>query len=365
MKWPILLFLLLFYFQASAQVGKITEFSGSALIKRGKESITASNGAVIESNDKIETKNGKVKITFQDNTTVSITEHSSLVIDDFVYDPKSNSGKLKLKAASGTVRYVSGAIAHSDPKAVNINTPTASIAVRGTDFIMSINEIGSSMIILMPNCQDNESDDLEPSCSSGKIDVESGLTTVTLDRAFEATLVETIGAAPSPPILVNLNNSVLDNSLQISSPRTMSGMNIVSAARSAAEKTGGQKDGRDDATDQEKQSSTGNKDESAGKPDSGTVIANLNNGKDKPEITVGDTDNPYVKILWKDKSETKQIGWMYVSLSPNLQNYANVVLPTGTQVQVTVVQDFISSTYNFAGNGAKSAGSITIIQNYK
>lgn len=279
MKWPILLFLLLFCVQAPAEVGKITEFSGSAVIKRGKESITASNGAVIESNDKIETKNGKIKITFQDNTTVSVTEHSSLVIDDFVYDPKSNSGKLKLKAAAGTIRYVSGAIAHSDPKAVNINTPTAAIAVRGTDFIMSVNEIGSSMIILMPNCQDKESDDPEPSCSAGKIDVESGLTTVTLDQAFEATLVETIGAAPSPPILVNLNNSVLDNSLQISSPRTMSGVNIVSAARSAADRTGDQKEKRDDVKDQEKQAATENKNESSNKSNSETVIANLN----KPE----------------------------------------------------------------------------------
>lgn len=363
MKWlGLLLFLL--STQALADVGKITEFSGSATIRRGKESIDASKGASIEMNDKIETKNGKIKITFKDNTTVSITEHSSLIVDDFVYDPKSSSGKLNIKAASGTVRYVSGAIAHNDSKAVNIKTPTASIAVRGTDFIMSVNEIGSSMIILMPSC-DLDSVDIEnPVCKSGKIDVESGLSTVTLDQAFEATLVETLGGRPTPPILVNLNNTALDNNLQISSPKTTTGVNIVAAARSAAEKTGDQKDNKDDSKDQEKQAVVSNKDNSESKPDKKTVVKEDVIIKEE-KIIIGDTNDPNVKVLWRDRSETKQIGWLYVALSTNSQNYTNVVLPLDTQVQVTVVQDFITSTHNFISSGGKSAGSITIVQNYK
>lgn len=360
MKWLIPLFFLLWSEQVLADIGKITEFSGTATIRRGKESISASNGALIEMNDKIETKNGKIKITFKDNTVVSITEHSSLVIDDFVYDPKSNAGKLNIKAAAGTVRYVSGAIAHNDPKAVNIKTPTAAIAVRGTDFIMSVNEIGSSMIILMPSCDIDSAD--SSSCKSGRIDVESGLSTVTLDQAFEATLVETLGGAPTLPILVNLANTPLDNSLQISSPKTTTGVNLVSAARAAADSANDKKENKNDLKDQEVQAVVSNN-TTSDKNDKKTAIKQDKDVKEEV-IVVSDTENPHIKTLWKDRSETTQIGWMYVSKSDNSLNYTNIILPVGTQVQVTVVQDFIANTHNFS-SGGKSVGSITIVQNYK
>jgi hypothetical protein len=151
MKHALLLASLLLAGQAWADIGSITELSGSAIIKRGKETITVAKGTTVATNDKIETKNGKVRIIFKDNTNVQVTEHSSLVIDDFVYDPKNAAGgKLNLKAAAGTVRYASGAIAGANPNAVNIKTPTAAIAVRGTDFVMAVNEIGGSMVMLIP-----------------------------------------------------------------------------------------------------------------------------------------------------------------------------------------------------------------------
>ena len=106
---------------ACADIGSVTEFSGTAIIKRGKDTITVAKGTTVEMNDRVETKNGKLKITFKDNTTVNVTESSALVIDDFVYDPKSGAGKLNLKAAAGTVRYASGNIAHNNPNAVNLS----------------------------------------------------------------------------------------------------------------------------------------------------------------------------------------------------------------------------------------------------
>ena len=114
---------------AWADIGSVTEITGSGSIKRGKETIPAAKGTTIQTNDKVETKNGKIKIVFKDNTTVSVTEHSSLVIDDFVFDPKNAAGgKLGLKATGGAVRYVSGAIAGANPNSVKINTPTAAIS---------------------------------------------------------------------------------------------------------------------------------------------------------------------------------------------------------------------------------------------
>ena len=189
---------------ALADIGSVTEASGTAIIKRGKDTIQIVKGTEIKTNDKVETKNGKVKIVFKDDTNVTVTESSSLVIDDFVYDPKSGAGKLGLKAAAGTVRYVSGAIA-KDPKNVKINTPTAAIAVRGTDFVMAVSETGSSMIMLMPTCEIEQNVNLKGmTCGSGAIDVETPAGIVKLNRPYQATLVETLNGMPSPAVIVAL-----------------------------------------------------------------------------------------------------------------------------------------------------------------
>lgn len=224
---------------AWADIGSVFELSGSAIIRRGGTVIPIVSGTRVEVNDRVETKNGVVNIKFKDDTTVKITESSALVIDDFVYDPKSGAGRLGLKAAAGTVRYVSGNIAHNNPNAVNIKTPTATIAVRGTDFVMSVDETGKSAIILMPSCELSQGINLKGSaCGSGKIDVDNGAGTVHMDRPYQATVVETTNNAPLYPVVVDLSASPIGNNLMITPPRTPAGVSIQVAARAAAERTG-------------------------------------------------------------------------------------------------------------------------------
>lgn len=357
-----------------ADIGSVTELTGSAVIRRGKETITVAKGTVIEQNDRVETKNGKVKIVFKDETTVNVTEHSSLLIDDFVYDPASGKGKLGLKATSGTVRYVSGAIA-KDPKAVNIKTPTASIAVRGTDFVMSVNETGSSMVILMPSCEWESSAVKGLSCGSGKIEVESGPNIVSLDKPYQATMVETAGQPPSPPVTVNLFGTPVGNNLHISPPKTMSGAPVVAAARAAAERTGDLKrEVHDDHKDNDKQQTISKQSEDRQRQDSAEREDQDKNNKPKIVIDttklgipVGDVSkpNPNVKKTYKDGSETQQIGWQYESLSPNGNNYANIQLSTDSKALVIVTQDRITDAFNFNTQSTKAYGLIVINQSYK
>lgn len=373
-------FLVLWLFLSSsvmADIGSVTELKGTAIIKRGKETIPVAKGTVIELNDKVETKNGNVKITFKDNTTVNVTESSSLVIDDFVYDPRSNAGKLSLKAAAGTVRYASGNIAHNNPNAVNIKTPTASIAVRGTDFVMAVNETGSSMVMLMPSCETEQNVNLKGlSCGSGAIDVETPSGIVKMNKPYQATLVETANQAPSPPVTVNLGNMGISNNLMISPPKTMSGQSVIHAARAAAEKTGDakkeeKKDHHDnDAKDQEKQH-VAQRQDSAGsreRVEEKTEIKKIENQIEDLASQVGSreaaSDSEFVFKLYKDKSNTLQIGWQWESLSSNGRNYTNVVMPMETKSQVVVSQDMLINSYNF-GPGGKAQGTITIVQQYR
>ena len=389
MRVASLIVCLLMASSAWAEIGSVTESSGTAIIKRGKDTIQIAKGTLIETNDKIETKNGKVKIVFKDDTNVTVTESSSLIIDDFVYDPKSGAGKLGLKAAAGTVRYVSGSIA-KDPKNVKINTPTAAIAVRGTDFVMAVSETGASMIMLMPRCEIEQNVNLKGlTCGSGAIDVETPSGIVKLNRPYQATLVETLNGVPSPAVIVSLNGMAIGNNLMINPPRTTTGVNVIAAARAAAVATGDakkgdnkdKKDEKDDKDDaKEERQHAANKEGSSRSSKQGR---SANESDEDPEnktkvgldtlgnkdalandvAAVSDTENPYVKKLWKDKSETQQVGWQYESLSPNNRNYANVVMPLDTKVQVTVTQDMQTNQWNFAPG--KPQGQIVINQNFR
>lgn len=369
---------------ASADIGSVTESNGVAVIKRGKDTINITKGTPVELNDKVETKNGKVKITFKDNTTVNVTESSSLIIDDFVYDPKSGAGKLNLKTAAGTVRYASGNIAHNNPNAVNIKTPTAAIAVRGTDFVMSVNEVGSSMVMLMPTCEIEGSVNLKGlTCGSGAIDVETPAGIVKMNRPYQATLVETAANPPSPPVTVNLSGMAIGNNLMINPPRTQSGMNIIAAARQAAQATGDMR--KDDKKDREGKDDKDNHKEQekvvAGKENTSTdkksdnekeadpnKFAKLENPEDLLESQIGNREsskeNEHVFALYKDKSNTLQIGWQWEGLSQNGRNYTNVVMPTDTKVQVVVSQDMQVNSWIF-GPGGRAQGTITVVQQYR
>jgi hypothetical protein len=192
-------------------VGKVTEQTGPTEILREKKSIPSSVNTGVEMNDTVSTAKGKAELTFDDKTTVKLTEHSKLIIDDFVYDPKKGTGKLALNMAMGTARYASGQIAKNNPQQVAIKTPTATIAVRGTDFSMTVDELGRSLIILLPSCDSK-------GCVTGAIEVSNLAGVVLLDVPYQATLVSSTNSLPSQPTIVKLDQANINNMLIISRP---------------------------------------------------------------------------------------------------------------------------------------------------
>jgi len=222
MKPWIAILLLLCTSPSWAVVGTVTEqVNTPASIQRDKTTLTGSKGTGVEMNDSIKTQAGKVGITFQDDTKVQVNENSKLVIDEFVYDPKSKSGKLSAKMALGTVRYASGQIAKNSPQNVALNTPTATISVRGTDFTASVDELGQSTIILLPSCPNDRKTrnvkDIESNCKTGEISVETDAGFVILNQPFQATKVNSRNSAPTKPVTLNLSEQAIENIL-ISTP---------------------------------------------------------------------------------------------------------------------------------------------------
>ena len=201
----------------SEPIGDVTLSKGNSIIDRkdGEKDVKVEKNLDIFSYDTVKTGKGQVAIEFLDETRVDITQHSKLIIDDFVYDPNAKTGKLSLKATLGTVRYASGQIAKNSAQNISIKTPTATVSVRGTDFAMTIDEIGSSTIILLPSCDSNGN------CIVGEISVESDAGQVILNQAFQATQVDTPESTPLKPVLLNLNESLINNLLIVQKPKEL------------------------------------------------------------------------------------------------------------------------------------------------
>lgn len=203
----ILLSLLTIPSGAFASAGAIGELKGSGVLERDNEVIEGNQGVSVQSMDTAVTANGRMRIDFVDETRVDLTEHSRLLIDEFVYDPANDVGSLSIKASLGGVRYASGQIAKRYRQNVKIKTPSATIGVRGTDFIMVVDETGGTMVTLLPSC------DVDGYCYTGEIEVETDAGFVIMNQAFQSTMVTHSMNRPSPPLILDLDESQINGLL--------------------------------------------------------------------------------------------------------------------------------------------------------
>lgn len=189
-----------------ANIGKVTQTRGTSEVVKKTVKVPSRLQLPVAKMDKVQTGNGRVEITFLDDSTVKVTEHSKLVIDDFVYSGKPSTSRMALKFASGTARFATGKSGKMNKGNINLRTPTATIAVRGTDFATTVDEFGKSLIILLP----------EADGSVGEITVSNAAGSVILTKAFQATIVSTTDSRPTRPIILSLSLDQVDNMLIIS-----------------------------------------------------------------------------------------------------------------------------------------------------
>ena len=149
-------------------------------------------------------------ITFLDDSTVKLTEHSQLLIDEYIYDPDPSKAKMALTFGLGTARFITGNLNRIDKQNITLKTPTANIAIRGTDFTATVDELGRSLIILLPDAF---------GLSSGEILVTTGMGTVTLNKPYQATTVSVFESKPSNPVILDLTLDMIDNMLIVTPPK--------------------------------------------------------------------------------------------------------------------------------------------------
>lgn len=155
----------------ASPVGVVKEVSGDATITHPNGVIVkAAIGTPIYEGDIVETKgDGAVNITFVDDTTFAVSQNARLAIDEYVFDPATQSGENNFSVLRGVFVFTSGLIGREDPDDVKIETPVGSIGIRGTTIMGDINPDGESQITVV----------------EGAIVVKNGQGEQTLSQQFE------------------------------------------------------------------------------------------------------------------------------------------------------------------------------------
>jgi hypothetical protein len=136
-KLPILAFVLLAgSTAASAQsttAGRIKTATGAVRVVHTGSEFPAQPGQTVYQGDLIRTgRDGRIGVTLNDDTRLSLGPDSELRIDRFSYAPAEGQLALAIKLVRGVAAYVSGRIAKLAPDSIRIETPTAILGVRGT-----------------------------------------------------------------------------------------------------------------------------------------------------------------------------------------------------------------------------------------
>ena len=190
-------------------IGDITELQGFGRVVRDQP-YNAELDFDINSLDNVETASGRIAITFLDESTVKLTEHSELLINEYVYDPNPDKSKMALQFASGTIRFISGNANKLNKKNITLSTPTSQIFVQGTDFVCTVDETGKSLIILLPD---------EFGDASGEIVVQTAMGQTILNKPYQATTTSVYENPPSKPVTLDITLNFIDNMLIVSPPK--------------------------------------------------------------------------------------------------------------------------------------------------
>jgi len=123
----------------AAEIGRIKSVAGNASVMRGKAAKPAAPGQLLQVSDVLKTgADGRIGITFVDNSRFAVGPNSSIALSQFEFDDTTHVGKSLTTVNRGSLAVVSGQIAKENKDAMRVRTPTSLLAARGTRFVVSV-----------------------------------------------------------------------------------------------------------------------------------------------------------------------------------------------------------------------------------
>ena len=125
----------------AAEIGLVKVAQGRVDIQRGAAMVPAKVGTAVHAADVIVTgADGAAGITFTDNSLVSVGANSVFAIDKYRFDTTTNAGEFEGNLRKGRLAAVSGKMVKQSPESMKIRTPSAIMGVRGTEFVVQVDE---------------------------------------------------------------------------------------------------------------------------------------------------------------------------------------------------------------------------------
>lgn len=126
---------------AASPIGQVKTLTGTVHILRAGERLPAAVGTPVEAADTIVTgANGRVGITFVDDSRFSAGPGTEIALERFSFDSTTHEGRFHSRLGRGTLTVTSGKLVREDPAAMTVQTPSALLGVRGTTFLVRVGE---------------------------------------------------------------------------------------------------------------------------------------------------------------------------------------------------------------------------------
>lgn len=139
--WSIAVAALLAGSAFGAEIGLVKVSNGAVRIERGGAALAAPVGTALQPADVIVTgADGSAGITFSDNSLVSVGPDSVFAIDRYAFDSTTYAGEFEGSLRKGRLAGVSGRMVKQSPESMRIRTPSAIMGVRGTEFVVQVDE---------------------------------------------------------------------------------------------------------------------------------------------------------------------------------------------------------------------------------
>ena len=186
--------------QAGTETAAVTDPIGRVVTAEGEVSVTRADGTVetlaegdpVFMGDVVETGDGgALGLEFADESTFSLGDSGRMVLDEFVYDPVDQTGEFGISLVEGAFSFVSGQIAKTDVDAMTLDTPVATIGIRGTTVAGSVGGEGNDNPITLLQ---------DPDGTVGEVVISNAAGTVVISSFGATVVVTSFNAAPPPPV---------------------------------------------------------------------------------------------------------------------------------------------------------------------
>lgn len=177
--------------EGAAPIGTVEKLAGDVFVTRGGEDVQLQQGDPVYQNDVIRTDDdGSVGIGFVDGSVFSLGSDARMTLDSLVYDPATGEGASEVTVLKGMFKFVSGDIAANNPGDMVVETPVATIGIRGTTGGGNVQGEGlDNTFFLEPNADG----------TVGWFDVTTEAGMVSMNQPYMQVNLNSITAAPPTP----------------------------------------------------------------------------------------------------------------------------------------------------------------------